>query len=290
MTSQHVQRARHTGKAAARVAALSVGAGVVVAGVALSAPGAAYAATNATVKLGSDSFGAHIAFNGGTGNTNNLRVVREGFKWAVTDVVPITASAGCVSVSSTKALCDQTLAGRDVLRVSVRLGDLADKASVEGRFSGQVFGDAGDDSFIAGQGDVGGQSRITYNGGTGADTASYKRSLVGVRVTKDDLDNDGLLGASGTVSGDNIRDDVETVLGSEFADQLTGDEKPNTFDALGGNDTVDLGTNVDRANGGAGNDTFRLKEGFVDFVDGGAGTDTATVDTFDSLTTVEIVK
>jgi hypothetical protein len=56
------------------------------------------------------------------------------------------------------------------------------------------------------------------------------------------------------------------------------------------NDGLILGANVDRADGGAGNDIFRLKEGFVDFVNGGSGTDTATVDSFDSLTTVEIVK
>ncbi len=290
MNSQHARRARRIGAAAARVAAVSVGTGVIAAGVALATPGAAFAATNATVKLGSDSFGSLIVYNGGTGNANNLRIVAEGFKWAVTDVVPISASAGCVSVTPTKALCDKTAAGSNVLRVNVRLGDLADLVSVEGRFTGQVFGEAGDDFMIAGQGDVGGHSRLTYNGGLGADSVSYKRSPVGVRVTKDDLNNDGLISSFGTASGDNIRDDVERVLGSESADQLTGDEKPDTFDGLGGNDTIELGANVDRATGGAGNDTFRLKEGFVDFVDGGSGTDTATADSFDSLTTVEIVK
>jgi hypothetical protein len=289
MKSQHARRMRRIGAATVRVAAVSVGTGVIAAGAALTSPGAAFAATNATVKLGNDSFGSLIIYNGGTGNANNLRIVAEGFKWAVTDIVPISASGGCVSVTSTKALCDKTFAGRDVLRVHVQLGDLADLASVEGRFSGNVFGDAGDDFMIAGQGDVGGHSRITYNGDLGTDTVSYKRSPVGVRVTKDDLNNDGLIGSFGTAGGDNIRDDVEKVLGSEFADQLTGDEKPNTFDGLGGHDTIDLGANVDRASGGAGNDTFRLKEGFVDFVDGSSGTDTATVDRFDSLTTVEIV-
>ncbi len=290
MKSQHARRTRRIGAAAVRVAAVSVGAGVIAAGVALATPGAAFAATDATVRLGNDSFGSLIVYNGGTGNANNLRIVAEGVKWAVTDVVPISASGGCVSVTSTKALCDRTAAGRNVLRVHVQLGDLADLASVEGRFTGQVFGDAGDDFMIAGQGDVGGHSRLTYNGGPGSDSVSYKRSPVGVRVTKDDLDNDGLISSFGTASGDNIRDDVEKVLGSEFADELTGDEKPNTFEALGGNDTLDPGANVDRVFGGGGNDTFRLKEGFVDFVDGGIGTDTATVDTFDSLTTVEIVK
>jgi hypothetical protein len=289
MNSQHARRTRRIGTAAARVAAVSVGAGVIAAGTALATPGAAFAATSATVRLGSDSFGSLVVYNGGTGNANNLRIVAEGVKWAVTDVVPISATGGCVPVTSTKALCDRTAAGRNVLRVHVQLGDLADLASVQGRFSGNVFGDAGDDVMIAGQGDAGGHSRIIYSGGPGADSVSYRRSPVAVRVSKDDVANDGLIGPSGTVSGDNVRDDVEKVLGSESADQFTGDDRPNTFDGFGGNDTIDPGTNVDRASGGAGNDTFRLREGFVDFVDGGAGTDTATADGFDTLTTVEVV-
>ncbi len=288
MTSQHARRTRRIGAAAVRVAALVAGAGAVDAGGALAVPGAALAATAATVRLGSDSFGSQIVYNGGIGNANSLRIVAEGFKWAVSDVVPISASGGCVAVSATKALCDRTFSGRDVLRVTVQLGDLADLASVEGRFTGNVFGDAGDDFLIAGQGDAGGQSRLIYNGGLGTDTVSYKRSPVGVRVTKDDLNNDGLISSFGTASGDNIRDDVEKVIGSEFADQLTGDERSNIFDGLGGDDVIDLGAEVDRASGGAGNDTFRLKEGFVDFVDGGSGTDSATVDGFDVLSTVEI--
>ncbi len=287
MNSQHARRARRIGAAAARVAAVSVGTGVIAAGVALATPGAAFAATNATVKLGSDSFGSLIVYNGGTGNANNLRIVAEGFKWAVTDVVPISATGGCVSVTPTKALCDKVFSGRDVLRVHVQLGDLADLASVEGRFSGNVFGEAGDDFMIAGQGDVGGHSRLIYNGGLGFDSVSYRRSPVAVKVTMDDQNNDGLIGSFGTTSGDNIRDDVEQVFGSESGDQFFGDDKPNRFSGFGGNDTIDPGTNVDRVDGGAGNDTFRLQDGFVDFAVGGLGTDTATTkDSFDSLTTI----
>src|SRR3712207_8722350 len=49
----------------------------------------ALAATPATVKLTfSESFGSFISYDGGTGNASNLRIVREGSKIAVTDVVP----------------------------------------------------------------------------------------------------------------------------------------------------------------------------------------------------------
>jgi hypothetical protein len=269
----------------ARLSLLAVGVGA--AGLVLATPGGAQAATPATVKLThSDTFGSGISYNGGTGNANQLRIVREGFKIAVTDVVPITASGGCVSVTSTKALCDQVFTGREVRRVSLSLGDLGDRVSVEGRFFGNVFGDAGNDFMFAGQKDCCGDSQLIYNGGPDFDTVSYERAVTAVSVTMDDVNNDGLIKQFGT-SGDNIRDDVEQVFGSAFADKLTGDEKPNRFSGLGGNDTINPGANVDRVNGDAGTDTLQLKDGFVDFANGGSGTDTATVDTFDSLISVE---
>jgi|tagenome__1003787_1003787.scaffolds.fasta_scaffold20909233_3 hypothetical protein len=289
MTSQHARGFRRAGAVAARVAAVSLAAGIGAAGLALATPGAALAATPATVKLGNDSFGAGISYNGGAGNANNLRIVREGFKIALTDVVPITASGGCVSVTSTKALCEQTFAGREVRRVFAQLGDLNDRVSVEGRFFGNVFGDAGNDFMLAGQKDCCGDSQLIYNGGPDFDTVSYERAVTAVTVTMDDVNNDGLIKQFGT-SGDNIRDDVEQVFGSAFADKLTGDEKPNRFSGLGGTDTINPGANVDRVNGDTGNDTLLLKDGFVDFVNGGSDTDTATVDTFDSLTSIEITK
>jgi hypothetical protein len=291
MTSQHVRSQYRSGRTAARVAALTLSAGVGAAALALATPGGALAATPATVKLTSNAtFGSGVSYDGGTGNANQLRIVREGAKIAVTDVVPISPGTGCVTVTSTKALCDQTFAGREVRQVFVRLGDLADRASVEGRFSGNVFGDAGGDVMFAGQKDCCGDSQLIYNGGPDFDTVSYERAVTAVSVTMDDQANDGLIGSFGTVSGDNIRDDVEQVFGSAFADRLTGDEKPNRFSGLGGIDTIDPGANVDRVNGDAGNDTLQVEDGFVDFVNGGSGTDTATVDSFDSLTGVEITR
>jgi len=288
MTLHHTRTARPTG-GATRLAGVTIGAAVIAAGLALATPGTAFAATSATVKLTNDSLGSAVSYNGGTGNTNNLRIFREGAKIAVTDVVAITPSGGCVSVTPTKAHCNPVLAGRDVRRVFVQLGDLADTASVEGAFFGQVSGGAGDDFLRAGQGDASGDSAITYSGGPGTDSVSYSRATSGVSVTLDDLGNDGRIGSFGT-GRDNVRDDVERVSGSEFGDRLTGDEQPSQFLGLGGADTIDPGPNVDRVFGASGADTLLLKDGFVDFADGGPGTDTATVDRFDSLTTVEITR
>jgi hypothetical protein len=64
------------------------------------------------------------------------------------------------------------------------------------------------------------------------DTVSYERAVTAVTVTLDDVNNDGLIGSFGTTSQDNVRDDVEQVFGSAFADKLTGDEKFNSFFGL----------------------------------------------------------
>lgn len=260
-----------------RVAAVSLVTGLASASLILATPGPATAATPATVRLSADSFGAAVSFGEGTGNVNNLRIFREGFKIAVTGGVPITATGGCASVSSTKALCDRSLSGREVRRVFIRLGDLNDTSSVEGNFSGQVLAEGGNDFLFAAQG----TASMIYNGGPGSDTVSYQRSPVAVSVTKDDQNNDGAFGPFGSTARDSARDDVE---------QPVGDERPDTFHGLGGGDEISPGTNVDRVFGGGGSDTFAVRDSFVDFVDGGSGTDTATTDRLDSLTSIEALR
>jgi hypothetical protein len=273
------------------VAALSLAAGVGAAGLVLATPGSAVAATPASVRLGSSNgFGGELIYDGGTGNANSLRVAREGAKIAVTDAVPVTPGAGCVSVTSTKALSEQTFGGRQVMRVTAQLGDLNDRVSVEGRFVGQILAGAGNDFMLAGQKDCCGKSTFSYHGGPDFDTVSYERAVTAVTVTKDDVNNDGLIGEFGTTSQDNVRDDVEAVIGSGFADKLTGDEKFDSLFGLGGADTINPGPGSDRVFGDSGNDILQVKDDTDDLVDGGSGTDTATVDKFDALTSVEITK
>jgi Ca2+-binding RTX toxin-like protein len=274
----------------ARLSLLAAGIGA--AGLVLATPGTAQAATPATVKLGSSNgFGGEVIYDGGTGNANNLRVVREGAKIAVTDAVPVTAGAGCASVSSTKVLCEQSFGGRQVMRVTAQLGDLNDRVSVEGRFVGTILAGAGNDFMLAGQKDCCGKSTFNYHGGPDFDTVSYERAVTAVTVTKDDVNNDGLIGSFGTTSQDNIRDDVEAVFGSAFADKLTGDEKFDSFFGLGGADTIDPGAGSDRVFADAGDDIIQVKDGTDDIVNGGSGTDTATVDrVIDELTSIETTK
>jgi hypothetical protein len=199
-------------------------AGIGGAGLVLATPGSALAATPATVKLtNSAASGSGTSYDGGTGNASNLRIVREGGKIAVTDVVPVTPAPAAYRSRRRGRCASRPSSAREVRQVSIRLGDLGDRVSVEGRFFGNVFGDAGNDFMYAGQKDCCGDSQLIYNGGPDFDTVSYERAVTAVSVTKDDINNDGLISSFGTTSGDNVRDDVEQVFGSAFADKLTGE-------------------------------------------------------------------
>lgn len=69
---------------------------------------------------------------------------------------------------------------------------------------------------------------------------------------------------------------VENVIGSNFADTLSGDANANRLEGGGGNDFLEGGLGVDTLIGGAGDDTFFVDND--DTVDGGADIDTVQAD------------
>ena len=96
---------------------------------------------------------------------------------------------------------------------------------------------------------TGGLGNDTLTGGAGTDTASYAETASAVQVN--------LLAGTGTGgAGTDTLSLIENVIGSGFADTLTGDTNVNVLEGGAGNDTL---------TGGGGNDTL----------DGGAGTDLA---------------
>jgi Ca2+-binding RTX toxin-like protein len=111
-------------------------------------------------------------------------------------------------------------------------------------------GDAGDDSL---EGGAGGD---THNGGSGLDTADYTARIAGVTVDLDGAADDGE-----TAEADNVRPDVERLLGGSGDDTLTGNNATNEL------------------SGGAGNDLLDLGRGSADVAIGGADTDTVTYST-----------
>ncbi|MBU1788964.1 MAG: type I secretion C-terminal target domain-containing protein, partial [Alphaproteobacteria bacterium] len=141
---------------------------------------------------------------------------------------------------------------------NTRDGTPASEALVAGTGGDTLNGLGGDDWLIGGLGaDV-------LNGGTNGfegDTAVYRNSASGVSVN---LSTNS--GTGGDAQGDTYSG-IENIMGSNFADTLTGDALANilygldgadTLSGLGGADTLIGGAGQDTLTGGDGADTFVL--------------------------------
>jgi formylglycine-generating enzyme len=121
----------------------------------------------------------------------------------------------------------------------------------------QLFGEAGDDTFEMGAASDCGDD---VTGGAGKDVATYHDRANALTVTRDDAANDGE-----TNEKDNVRADVEVLVGGQGADTLSGGTVSVRILGCAGNDVI-TGSSADDAlsggpgddvvNGGAGNDTF----------------------------------
>ena len=98
-----------------------------------------------------------------------------------------------------------------------------------------LFGGSGNDTLIGGPG------ADTLIGGPGADTADYSSSPAGVNVNLQTG-----LGSGGDAQGD-ILGGIENIVGSAFADTLTGGGGDNTFSGRGGGDALVGGAGTDTA-------------------------------------------
>lgn len=149
-------------------------------------------------------------------------------------------------------------------------------------------GEAGNDIFamtaLADCGD-------TLNGGAGTDIADYQLRTNPLTIT---LDNGALDGEAG--EKDNVKNDIEIVIGGTAADTLVGSSANDELHGNQGNDTISGGggddlligdSGNDILNGEAGNDTFddgdvdlliatgtELKGAGADVFNGGTGFDT----------------
>ena len=140
-----------------------------------------------------------------------------------------------------------------------------------------LFGGLGNDGF------EGGAGADVLDGDAGTDSASYRSSGAGVRITLDDATLNRASG--GDAEGDTLIS-IETLTGSNFEDRLFGNNSRNTLRGEAGNDTLsgfnddDVligGVGNDMLSGGQGNDTLNGGIG-SDIIDGGSpsGTDTVT--------------
>lgn len=151
-----------------------------------------------------------------------------------------------------------------------------------GNGNGTIFGGLGDDTLTGLSGNDllnGGLGADTLNGGDGFDTASYAGSSAAVTInlatssySGGDADGDTLIG-------------IEAIIGSAFADSLTGNVGDDVLDGGGGSDAL---------YGDAGNDRLILGAGAAGaIIDGGVGTDTLVVTantTLASLVAIEALE
>ena len=142
-----------------------------------------------------------------------------------------------------------------------------------------VNGDSGDDALEFGAADVApgvGAGADDVRGGDGVDRLSYNDHATAITLTLDGRPGDGSAG-----EGDNVHDDVETVIGTTQDDVLSGDDLGQDLYGHAGRDTIDGGGGDDLLNGGTGEDVIRggtgddALEGSADgdVLDGGPGRD-----------------
>lgn len=154
-----------------------------------------------------------------------------------------------------------------------------------------LTGDGGADTLYGGGGTNtldGGAGADTLNGSGGVSTASYADATAGVTVNL-------LTPASntGNAAGDTYVD-IHDVLGSGYADAITGDNVGDILKGGAGSDTITGGTGADKLYGGRGNDTLIGGAG-SNTLDGGAGGDildgtggTSTASYADAITGVTV--
>jgi Ca2+-binding RTX toxin-like protein len=162
------------------------------------------------------------------------------------DTVDLSAAAGAVQVDLSRFDAQQTGMGNFSFNAvenviggdhgSTLTGDASINALTGGAGIDTLAGGAGDDILegLAG-GDV-------LNGGAGVDRVTYAAATAGLRISLADPSVN-----TGDAAGDTYQS-IESVVGSSFADVITGDAADNLIQGGGGGDNL---------TGGAGADTFK---------------------------------
>lgn len=149
-----------------------------------------------------------------------------------------------------------------------------------------VKGEAGDDKLNGGSGNDtlnGGLGADTLVGGAGTDTATYADAGTGVTVV---LDGSGS-GAAGSESFGDTLAGIENLIGTNYADTLTGNAGANVISGGADSDVLDGAAGADTLNGGDGDDLLKGGDG-ADSLQGGGGTDTASYASATAAVTVSL--
>lgn len=121
-----------------------------------------------------------------------------------------------------------------------------------GEAADRLIGSAGANVILGGGGDDlldGGLGADVLGGGAGVDVATYATRSTRLRIRLDDLANDGAKGEA-----DDVRTDVENVVGGGKRDKIVGSATANVLTGGRGADVIKGKAGKDRALGGAGAD------------------------------------
>jgi Ca2+-binding RTX toxin-like protein len=155
---------------------------------------------------------------------------------AGSDAVDYSAASGAVVID----LAAGSVSGADndtVTAIENAVGSSFDDSLTgpgPGSVNTRLAGGPGDDTL---KGDAAAQDE--FLGGDGTDTVTYENHAA-VNVTIDDVANDGSPGEE-----DNVRADVENLVGGLGNDTLTGSAGSNVLDGEGGSDTFSGGGGID---------------------------------------------
>lgn len=125
-----------------------------------------------------------------------------------------------------------------------------------------IYGGAGNDSLKGGSGNdilQGENGADLFAGGSGKDSVTYTEKIVDLTLDMDNKADDGVAGEK-----DNIKSDIENIVGGSGNDNITGSAIANTISGGPGNDSL---------NGGSGND-FLFGDNDDDSLNGQTGQDT----------------
>lgn len=231
----------------------------------------------ATGGSSSTTTGLNVSLGNGTGDML-------GFKFGDgNDAIVYGASGASWGNDNLK---DLTYSGVEVHKVY--LGDGNDSYAGTGSLAGtgaafnpttkiEVYGGPGDDLFT--QGTVKTPKEL-LSGGEGNDTVSYALRTVPLSIslsaTEDDNDGDPSATTASPAEKDDLREDIEVIIGGTSNDVIVGGAGNDTIYGGAGDDTLSGGDGNDTLYGEAGNDTFLEGEagGGTDVFDGGDGIDT----------------
>jgi uncharacterized delta-60 repeat protein len=182
-------------------------------------------------------------YKGSTPPNDTIRVAGTGGN----DTIRITQSGTTLTVNRNGTTSSFSTVGKTKLVVTGAAGNDTLSLAPGVTLQSFLYGGPGDDRLHAGGG------RDDLFGGPGLDTADYADANSALKLSVDDLRNDGAASGSGA-NADNVHADIEIVLGGNGDDTITGSALPTLLAGNGGNDHLTGSSGRDVLIGGRGKD------------------------------------